>query len=160
MELRLHSTFTSCPLETSVATPQVTPARGPQGRSLQLHQLGLCTPRGGHPLGRRLGTAWEREDFPGLMLHSPRPPSATGAPPQQHHRGDTTTATLPRGHAYLPNRQSPGHQRILPGLAWCEPSPALVTGTAPTHVPINIPHRHRSICMIRWGDDFSPDHWK
>lgn len=82
MGLKLPSTFTSCPLETSVATLQVTPARGPQGRSLQLHQLGLCTPQREHPLGRRLGTAWEREGFPGLMLHSPRPPSATGAPPR------------------------------------------------------------------------------
>lgn len=48
----------------------------------------------------------------------------------------------------------------LQGLSQGEPDPGLVTSAAPTHVTINIPHRHRSICMILWGDDFSTDHWK
>lgn len=93
------------------------------------------------------------------MLHSLRSPS-TISPKSPNHGGDTAVGTLLWGHPHLPSRQSPGDWSILPGLAQREPSPGLATGAASTHVTINIPHRHRSICMIRWGDDFSTDHWK
>lgn len=154
----------------------MTPPRGspwasaPRGRSLQLHQLGLCThppppisaahpPAWGHPLGTRLGTGWQRQGPPKRQRipRGPRPPSAISHESPSHD-GDTAAGTR------TPPRQEKapvgGDQSILPGPARREPSPGLVTGTAPTHVTINIPHRHRSICMIRWGDDFSTDHWK
>lgn len=88
------------------------------------------------------------------MLHSLRPPS-TISPESPNHCGDTAVGT-----PTPPQQAEAEGWSILPGLAQREPSPGLVTGAASTHVTINIPHRHRSICMIRWGDDFSTDHWK
>lgn len=119
----------------------------------------------GHLLGTaRSGTGWRSEgpkECPGAE-GAARPHAPPGAAEHSQPRFPTapTCCEVCSCWGHRPEDTALGLTAPTGGLARGEADPGLVTGAAPTHVPINIPRSPRSICMILRGDDFSTDHWK